>query len=275
MTRALSWRHGPWTALKLGVALIYAFIVGPILITAIVSFNAVNRSQFPPQGFSLRWWGEAFTPQWLGPLAFSLELSTVTALISTALGLPLAFALARHEFPGRGVLAALTMSPLILPTLVTGIALLQFLQIAGFGALLGFWALLIGHVVICLPFSVRTVAISLKAMPPSVEQAALNLGAPPATVLREITIPLCKAGIFAGAVFAFIHSFSDVNLSLFVARPGQRPVTVTILSFLEYGFAPTLAAVSIITLVIPLVFVAVVERFVGVGDFVFGDHSRD
>ena len=260
-----------WLALKIAVVCVYIFILTPILITAAVSFNGTERSVFPPQGFSMRWWGEAFDARWMQPLGFSLHLGALTALIATLAGLPLAFALVRHAFPGKRIVELLTVGPLILPTLVTGIALLQFLHLMRLDGLVGYWALLIGHVVICLPFTVRTVALGLRAMPASIEHAAASLGASPLRTLREVTLPLISGGVFAGIAFAFIHSFTDVNLSLFIAKPGERPVTVAILSFLEFGFAPTLAAVSMITLVIPLVLVAVLERFVRIGDFLYGE----
>lgn len=265
---------GPWTLLKLAVATIYLFILGPILITAAVSFNETNRSFFPPRGFSLRWWGEAFAPQWVQPLMFSLELAALTAVVATAIGVPLAFAFQRYEFPGKTIIRTVTLGPLILPTLVTGIALLQFLTVIGLGRWLGYWALLIGHVIICLPFSVRTIAISLQAMPGSVENAAANLGAGPLAVLRHITLPIVMPGIFAGMAFAFIHSFTDINMSLFIAKPGQRPVTVAIMSFLDFGFAPTLAALSILSLLIPLVLIAILGRFVGIGNFLYQEQGR-
>ncbi len=265
---------GPWTLLKVTVAAIYLFILGPILITAAVSFNETNRSFFPPRGFSLRWWGEAFAPQWVQPLMFSLELAALTALIATAIGVPLAFAFQRYDFPGKTIIRTVTLGPLILPTLVTGIALLQFLTVIGLGRWLGYWALLIGHVIICLPFSVRTIAISLQAMPGSVENAAANLGAGPFSVLRYVTFPIIMPGIFAGMAFAFIHSFTDINMSLFIAKPGQRPVTVAIMSFLDFGFAPTLAALSILSLMIPLVLIAILGRFVGIGNFLYQEQGR-
>ena len=267
-------RSLPWIGLTAAVTAIYAFILGPILITFAASFNATNRSYFPPQGFSLRWWGDAFQPQWTQPLLFSLELASWTAVIATAIGIPLAFALHRYEFPGKALIRAVALGPLILPTLVTGIALLQFLTIVGLGQWIGYGALLIGHVIICLPFSIRTVAISLQTIPPSVEAAAESLGAPPWAVLRYVTLPLLMPGIFAGMAFAFIHSFTDVNLSLFIAKPGERPITVTILSFLDFGFAPTLAALSIISLLIPLVLVAILGKFVGIGNFLFQEQGR-
>ncbi len=265
---------GPWALLCAAVAFIYVFSLGPILITAAVSFNQTNRSLFPPRGFSLRWWERAFSPEWIDPLVFSLKLGALTAIISTLLALPLAFALSRYRFRGREALVALTLGPLMLPTLVTGVGLLQLFQYTGLREYIGFTALLVGHIVICLPFAVRTVSISLQTLPPSVELAAASLGATRWRTLRHIVFPLIKSGVVAGAVFAFIHSFTDVNLSLFLARPGEQPITVKILGFLEFGFAPTLAAVSVITLLLPLILVAIVERVSGLGDFIYGDRDR-
>jgi putative spermidine/putrescine transport system permease protein len=267
-------RSGPWLILTVAVAAIYIFIIAPILITLAVSFNATNRSFFPPRGLSMRWWGEAFAPQWTQPLLFSLELAGLTALIATAIGVPMAMALQRYDFPGKAIIRAVSLGPLILPTLVTGIALLQFLTIVGLVRWIGYTALLIGHVIICLPFSIRTVAISLHTIPSSLEPAAASLGAPPSSVWRHVTLPLLMPGVYAGMAFAFIHSFTDVNLSLFIAKPGERPVTVAILSFLEFGFTPTLAALSIVSLIIPLVLMAALGRFVGIGNFLFQEQDR-
>jgi putative spermidine/putrescine transport system permease protein len=259
-----------WTALKVIVALVYVFMLGPIVITAVVSFNATNRSVFPPDGLSLRWWAVALSPEWVEPLIFSLRLAAATAVISVALAVPLAFVTARRRFFGREALLMLTIGPLMLPALVTGVGLLQLFELAGLREYIGFPALLAGHVAISIPFAVRTVVVSLHTLPPNLELAAASLGARPTATLRHVTLPLIKSGVVAGALFAFIHSFTDINLSLFLVRPGQQPVTVKILGFLEYGFAPTLAAVSVITLALPLVLVAVVERLTGLGDFVYG-----
>ena len=264
----------PWAALRAVVIFIYVFMLGPILITAAVSFNESNRSQFPPRGFSLKWWERALTDEWTDPLLFSFKLGCLAALISTLLALPLAFALSRYRFRGRDAAVALTLGPLMLPALVTGVGLLQLFQYIGLREHFGFTALLVGHVVICLPFAVRTIAVSLQTMPHSVELAAASLGASRWQVLWHVVFPIIKTGIVAGAVFAFVHSFTDINLSLFLARPGELPITVKILGFLEFGFAPTLAAVSVITLLLPMVLVAIVERLSGLGDFIYGERER-
>jgi putative spermidine/putrescine transport system permease protein len=267
------WRanRAPWAGLRFVVILIYIFSLGPILITAAVSFNSGNRSYFPPRGFSFRWWERAFTAEWMDPLWFSIKLGSLTALVATLLALPMAFALHRYRFRGRDALVAMTLGPLMLPSLVTGVGLLQLFELTGLREYVGFTALLVGHVVICMPFAVRTVAISLSTLPPNMELAAASLGASRWATLRYVVLPRIKTGVIAGAVFAFIHSFTDVNLSIFLARPGEIPITVKILGFLEYGFAPTLAAVAVITLLLPLVLVAIVERVSGLGDFIHGE----
>src|ERR671935_2624856 len=101
----------PWGALRAVVIFIYVFMLGPIVITAAVSFNQSNRSQFPPRGFSLQWWQKAFSAEWVDPLVFSFKLGCLAALLSTLLALPLAFALTRYRFRGRAAIAALTLGP--------------------------------------------------------------------------------------------------------------------------------------------------------------------
>ena len=265
----------PWLSLKILVTLIYLFIFSPVLITAAVSFNEANRSRFPPVGFSLGWWQEAFDPEWLDPLVFTLRLAFLTALMASILGTPLAFAFVRYRFPGREALLTLSLGPLFLPALVTSIGLLQFLHVAGLGDFLGFWALLVGHVVISLPFTVRTIAISLQTMPPNLELAAASLGAPPWRVLMEVVFPIVKTGVIAGAVFAFIHSFVDINMSLFITIAGEQPISIRILDSIVYGFPPTLAAVSVISLLVPLAVVIAIERIVRLREFILADARHD
>ena len=267
--RAPSW------LLAATVTMLYIFLLLPVVITASVSFNERNRSSFPPEGFSLKWWAEAFSPTWVDPLLFSLKLATFAALLSTMVGLPLAFALHRYRFPGRDALVTLSIAPLLLPALITGIGLLQMFHFFGLRSWIGMPSLIIGHIVISIPYVVRTVTISLHAMPASVELAAMNLGASPWVVFRAITLPLIKSGVFAGVVFTFIHSFNDVPLSLFISSPAAKPIPIAILNFMEYGFAPTLAAVAVITVLIPLVLIVVAERLVGIGDFIYGSRNAD
>ncbi len=263
-------RHLPLRLLGLFAAcLAYLFILGPLVITAAVSFNEANKSAFPPVGFSLRWWREAFGEEWMKSFVFSIELGVLTALITTVIALPLAFATARWEFPGKKAVQMLSVGPLFLPHLVLGIALLQFLSTIGLRGWIGFPALLIGHVVICLPFSLRTILISIEGLPHGVERAAASLGAVPMRGFIEVTLPLIMPGIGTGMIFSFINSFDDVNMSIFLASPTDRPISVQILGAMEFGFSPTLAALSIMTLLVPLLIIMICGRWIGIGDFMF------
>lgn len=266
--------RAPWQFLCGVVVLIYTFMLIPIFITAAVSFNEGNRSKFPPEGFSLKWWREALSAEWIDPILFSLRLATGASIIAAILGLMLAFALHRYRFPGRDALITLSLAPLMLPALITSIGLLQFFHFTGFRDWIGMPSLILGHVAVSIPYTVRTITISLHTMPPNLELAAMNLGARRLTVLRTITLPLIKSGIFVGVVFTFIQSFNNVSLSLFISRPGAQPIPIVILNFMEYGFAPTLAAVAIITVVIPLVLIVLAERMVGIGNFIYKRHEH-
>ena len=245
------------------------FIMAPIVITIAVSFNSVSKSSFPPEGFSLRWWAEVMDPRWLEPLLFSVKQALLSAILATLLGTILAFGVVRHSFPGRNLVQALSLGPLMLPALITAIGLLQFLRSLGLESLLGLAAIVIGHAVVCLPFTLRTTAISLETMPAQVERAALSLGASPAVVFTTVTLPLIKDGIFAGAVFAFIQSFSDYSIGLFLSSATEKPIPIVILSHIEFGFTPTIAAVAGVTIFIPLILISVVQRTFRIGDFIY------
>lgn len=266
--------RAPGWILRGYVFLILVFMIGPIMITAATSFNEGQISRFPPEGFSLKWWQEAFTAEWLDPILFTLKLAVFVTFLSLAASLPLAFGLVRYRFPGRDAVSIMSLGPLTLPNLVIGVAILQTLIFFGLRDWIGFPALIIGHLVICMPYAVRTIMVSLQTIPPNVERAAMNLGATPQIVMRSIVMPLIKSGLFAGAVFAFIHSFNDVNISIFLSSPLEQVINVKILGTLEFGFEPVVAAVAVITFAIPLALVYGINRYVAIGDFLYGARNR-
>ncbi len=266
--------RAPGWMLRAYVFLILVFMIGPIVITAATSFNEGQISRFPPEGFSLKWWGLAFSEEWFDPILFTLKLAVLVTFLSLLMSLPLAFGLARYSFHGRTAVSVMTLGPLTLPNLVIGVAILQTLIFVGLRDWIGFPALIIGHLIICLPYAVRTIMISLQTIPPNVERAAMNLGASPLVVLRSIIMPLIKSGFFAGAVFAFIHSFNDVNISIFLSSPLEQVINVKILGTLEFGFEPVVAAVAVITFAIPLILVYVINRYIAIGDFLYGGRNR-
>lgn len=255
---------------RLVVIAIYAFMFLPIAIVVLVSLNSEPYLRLPPESYSLRWYREVFASTWLPALNYSLWIAAAAAIGSGILGGFGAFAISRYNFPGRDALRAFLMSPLSIPSIITGVAILQFATMINMHGFLGTPALIIGHIVVTLPFTVRMIGLSLFNFDQRVEQAAQNLGARPRQVLWHVTLPLMKPGIFAGITFAFIVSFNNVPVSLFLVRPGSTTLPIQILNFLEYRLDPTLAAVNMVSLVIVLVLVAIAERLGGFTKFVYG-----
>jgi putative spermidine/putrescine transport system permease protein len=259
----------PTALYRLALTLILVFIAAPIVVVFLASVNSTQYLEFPPKGFSTRWWEAALTERWLGPTWFSLRLAAATAVGATALGTGAALGIHRGRFRGRDALLATLLSPLILPQIVTGAALLQFFALTNLRDLLGFPALLLGHVVITLPYAIRTVLVSLHGLDRRLEWAAQDLGADPVQTFLRVTLPLIKNGVFAGFVFAFIVSFNDVPISLFLGRPGNVPIPIAILGHVESRFDPAVAAVAVVTIAIVLALIAVAERFARVSEFIY------
>jgi putative spermidine/putrescine transport system permease protein len=257
-----------WGFLAL-VTVIYIYMFLPIAVVVLTSLDPGQYLRLPPQGVSLRWYAAALTPDWLEPFRISLVLAAATAVLATILGLPASFALVRHRFPGRDFINALLLSPLSLPAIVTGVAILQFLSLAGLHSLLGFNALLLGHTALTIPYAIRTIAIGLHGFDRSLEHAAMNLGATPWRTFRHITLPIIKPGLFAGIVFAFIVSFNNVPVSLFLVRPGMVTLPIRILNYLEFRFDPSLAAVNMLSLFVILLIVIIAERTAGFTRFIY------
>ena len=232
--------------------LIALYLLAPVIVVVATAFTTTAYPVFPPQGFTLRWFG-AF----LGNADFleSVRISAVLALASTAIacviGTAAALGLARTRIRGRSALAALFLSPIFFPAIVLGLALLIVFTRAGLaGTLPGMVA---AHVVLTTPFVLRMVAASLGEFDPAVEEAAHNLGAGWARTFFQVTLPLIRPGVLAGAVFAFILSFDELVVSLFLAGPGLQTLPIRIFTFVEYSSAPTISAISTVLILVWMV----------------------
>lgn len=242
--------------------LVYAFLILPVLVIFLSAFSPQPYPQFPPAQLSLRWF-QAFidNPAWLRALQVSGWLLLIVTPLTTALGTTAAYALARLEFRGRAALQAFVLSPLIIPQVVLGIALLYVLTGAGMaGSMIGLAA---GHVVVALPYVVRTVSVSLAGMDRRLEAASLNLGATPAYTFRQVTLPLIRPGIVAGAVFAAVTSFGEVSVSLFLSAPGTVSMPVRIFTYIDQTFDPVVNAVSAVFILLAVVALVLIERSIG------------
>ena len=221
----------------------------------------------PPQGITLRWFGQVLNdPGYIDAILFSLALAAVVTAGSLAMGMAAAYALVRRAVPGAEAITALLMAPLIFPGVVVGVALLQLYTVVGLSAT--FTGLALAHMVITLPYVVRAILASLAGADPNIEDAARVLGANRWVAFSRVTLPLIRPGVVAGGLFAFIVSFDNVPVSIFLLGVRHTTLPVKIFTAVEYGVDPTIAAVSTMLIAATALFLVAAERWIGFHRFV-------
>ena len=247
---------------RIGVGLLFAFLLAPVILVVPLSFSSANNLVFPPPGWSLRWYVAMVHQAGLVQAAWnSLVLAGAVAVVCLLLGMPAALALDRGRFRGREALMALITAPLLLPTIVIGLALLTVFVSLG---LLGTWpGLVLAHLTITLPYAVRVLSTSLSTLPPGIEDAARSLGASPGRVFWRVTLPLMIPGVVATAAITFLVSFDEVVISLFVVGPQLTTLPVALYRYVEARTDPLVAAVSTLLVGLTLLVVVVLDRAVG------------
>jgi putative spermidine/putrescine transport system permease protein len=250
------------------VGLVYVFFLAPLVVVALSSLDGRQQAffNFPPQQLSLAWyWNIPW--RYFETLWTSLLLATVAALVGCTLGIPAALGLVRSQVFGKEVIAALFRAPLQIPFVVTGVAFLQVYYLAGdlIGAnLVGtFPGLALAHIFLSTPYVIGTVGAVLQRFNVRLEEAALSLGASRWATFRRITLPLIMPGIYAGALYAFIVSFGDIPVSLFLASPRYTTFPVEIFHSMEFDFNPAVLAVSTLIIFFSLGVLWLVQRIVG------------
>lgn len=256
--------------LRIAVFLIYLFLLAPIVIVVLAAFNGGAYLTFPPQGLSVRWFDSFFHSRpFTRSFVFSVELAAVATLLATVIGSGAALYVARSRGRFLNLVRILMIAPLPVPGILTGIALLLFFYATGF-ATRGWPPLIIGHTLICLPYVFLVVSAVLVGLDPSLEEAARNLGAGPFTAFRRVTLPIVKGGVISGAIFAFITSFDEFNISLLLSGVGTVPLPIQLFDFLRFSFDPTAAVVGTISIAMALVVVVATERLVGLESLYWG-----
>lgn len=243
-------------------AVCYVFLALPAVVVVAASFSSASMLSFPPRGFTLSWYAKTLAdPAFMSALRVSVELAFLSTGLALALGLPAGYALARYRFRGRELAQSILMSPLVVPAVVFAIGLLQLLTVIGLArSMVG---LVVGHVVITLPYVVRNMTAAFVLLDPSLEQAARNLRATPFQVIRRVTLPVMLPSVLSSAVFAFVTSFGNLTVSIFLGGPGHTTLPVQIFAYVDQSLDPMVAAVSTIVILITLAVVFLVERLVG------------
>ncbi len=237
--------HSPRLLLPV-VVLVYIGLLAPLVVVVAVSFGPSAAFEFPPSGFTLRWFEAFFASREFVTSFFriSLVVGLLAALVATLLGTAAAVALVRFRFFGREALETFFLLPLLVPQILLGAALYLFYA----------------RLAICTPYVIRSVTAGLVGMDPRLEEAAMSLGATRVQAFFKVTLPLLRSSLLSGAIFAFIISFSDINLALFLSGPESTSLPVHLFSQIQWQGDPTIAAASSLQIVIIGTLILVVQR---------------
>ena len=257
MTRTIAF--GFWLTL----ALVLAFITLPLVVVVAASLSPTAAVSFRPWDWTPIWYGGLFDERLVQPFLLSVRIAVLVAAISGVLGTLAALALVYERVAGSSVIMAALLSPLSVPQIVKGVAIVLFLSIIGLQNLLGTPALIAAHVVLALPFVMRMAVGALVNFDDNLDRAAQILGASRAQRLFYVVLPLIKPGVLSGVTFAFIISFNNIPLSVFLVRPGDTTLPIAVINHLEYSLDPIMAAVNVASMVFILVVILAFEKLGG------------
>lgn len=269
MSGAVSVRPGgtAFSALRLAFGtLVVAFLLLPLVAILPLAFTDSVFLVYPISGPSIRWFGMlAESQSWARAIVNSLIIGTGATVVATVIGTLAAMGLRRNLVPFSGLLRSIFLLPMVVPAVVLGVGM-QILC-ARMGLASSYLGVIIAHAVLCVPFVLVNVASSLASIDPALERAAASLGAAPAKVFQEVTLPLAMPGILTGAVFAFATSLDEVVITLFVAGPNQTTLARQMFSSLRENISPAIAAAAFIIMILTFVLLLAVKGASLVGAF--------
>lgn len=246
-----------------------AFMLAPLLMVVLVSFTDKGYIAMPFDGASWRWYAAILKDDdFMSAFYRSLALGAGAATLATLVAVPAGMAIAWHRFPGREAILGLLLSPLMVPHVVLGIALLRFLTHLGASGTM--WGLTAAHTVLVLPYVLRLVVAAATGFDRTVAQAAESLGASGWTVFRRVELPLIIPGVAGGWLIAFINSFDELTMSIFVASAGTQTLPVKMYNHIAHTIDPLLASISTVLIVLTLVLMMVLDRFYGLDRVLVG-----
>lgn len=242
------------------VGLILFFLILPTLLVFPMSVGTASYIEFPPRGLTLKWYLAYLNdPDWMAATFFSLRIAAATTVTATVFGTLAAIALVRGNLPGKAAIQALTLSPMVVPHVVIAIALyLVFAPLHLTGNFPGF---LIAHTMLAVPYVVITVTAALQRFDPSLELAALNCGASRQRAFFSVVLPNIAPGIAAGGVFAFLASFDEATVAVFLSGVGGKTITRKMFEDIDYNLTPVIAAVSVVLVVVSLLLMGAAQLF--------------
>ncbi|MFD0982753.1 ABC transporter permease [Tropicimonas aquimaris] len=253
------------TWIILGLTL--TFLIGPFLIIIAAALSAGNNLAFPPQGLSLKWFIKVFEVEsFRASFGVSMFLAIFGTLAALVLGVPAAYAMTRFKVPGAETVKLIVSSPIIVPGIIVGLALLQYFVIP-LGVGIGL-ALFLAHTALILPYAVRVVSASMENLRVDMEEAALMLGCTRFGAFRRIVLPNIRGGVLAAFILGFVTSFNQVPVSLFLSGPGLRTLPIDMIAYMEINYDPSVAALSALLAFMSIGIVFAAERFIGLSRYV-------
>ncbi|THD64470.1 ABC transporter permease [Phenylobacterium sp.] len=252
---------------RLWAALGFLFVLAPLALVVWLSLFENEIPYVPPRGYTLRWFQSAFeNPEFSDGFLLSLQVALVATAIGLAVSIPATLALRRSTSAWGQAAVQLLTAPLIVPTIVVGagiyVSLIVVELVTSWSVAGSFWTLCLAHVLLTIPWAVRLLLANLEGVDPSIEEAAASLGATPAGAVGLVTLPLIRSGVVAAALFSFVASFGNIELSLFLVAPGRTTLPIAILQYLQFKVDPTVAAVSVVQIAIITAALLVCDRFV-------------
>lgn len=243
------------------------FLLAPIAIVAVFALNPTPYISFPPVGVTTRWFEKFFTSaEFMNAFWLSFRVAVIVLFLSMLIGGMCALALARGNLPGARLLTAFFMSPLMLPAILTGLALFQIYLLSGIGRPV--WGLVMGHTLVAVPYVLRTTLAVLHNFDRRIEEAAAVHGAPPLRVFFEVTLPLIRPGVVAGGIFAFIVSFDQFPISLFLVLPKGETLPVVLFNYMKFDLDGAIAAASMVSILMAISVVVLLEKVIGLKAYV-------
>jgi putative spermidine/putrescine transport system permease protein len=243
---------------RLIVAVILLFLIAPILAIMPLSFNSEPYFSYPMPGFSLRWYEDFFTSvRWTSALKMSIIVAVSVTLVATTIGTLAALGLSRPRFPARGIIMSLLISPIIVPVIISAVGMYFFYTRIGLTNSIP--GIVLAHTALATPFVVITVTATLSGFDQTLTRAAASLGANPVHSFFKITLPLILPGVISGGLFAFVTSFDEVVVVLFIASPEQRTLPKQMFSGIREMISPTITAAASLLIVFAVVMLTTVE----------------
>ena len=242
-------------------------MIGPFIIIIFAGASAGESLAFPPDGLSLRWYLKVFTIEsFRQSFVLSMGLAIFGTLAALLLGIPAAYALNRYELPGAETIRTVVASPIIVPGIIVGLALLRYMVIPLDVTVTV--ALFMAHTALVLPYAVRVVSSSLNNLRSDMEEAAVLLGCTRLQAFTKVVLPNIRGGVLAAFILGFVTSFNQVPVSLFLSGPGVRTLPIDMLAYMEITYDPSVAALSALLAFMSLAIVFIAERLLGFSRYV-------